>query len=501
LTVILFDYLQDFKPRIHISESDYAVLTKGWALCDEDGNLGPEQFEAALRNQMKLFTQRQLSNALILGTSSRAELVQLGTLKVVLREQAKLHDDQRLRDEADAATSNRLEAMHCDLAGLQMELRELIGYVRGDKPSKESVATNPPMSSINFTGHIRDSEFTGFKEEAACPNDFDSLVVSLSPRTIKFTESDSNVADISSAVVNRQGAMSDFSYSSGRVPLIQTQLEQDTLLYVKHDINGQPSLDYSAGIRSKAQICEAFGCQTPDDDNDDDNDDNDQNSSPLEKSNNRCQKDKNPQFLKLPVALPPFSENEKKSGSVSCEVAMRHDENIIVNEGDVDLQVHSKSSIGSTSNIDYSISEKKAGENYALTDFSQKPLPVGLFVKNGPASDFDLLGQPQTESPGAKTNLQGILGKSRIVKSASEIQWSQRINSQSAQDSYSVLPQAKVFPLNRQEQKTMLAMSKSESSDVGLPGPAKTSQQPRLGSNFENIFNFDSKGTMSNFTI
>jgi hypothetical protein len=63
------------------------VLTQGGRLCDAEGNLGPDHFEASMRGQLKLFAQRQLTNTLLLGASSHAELVQLKTLKALLREQ------------------------------------------------------------------------------------------------------------------------------------------------------------------------------------------------------------------------------------------------------------------------------------------------------------------------------------------------------------------------------------------------------------------------------
>ena len=79
--------MQDFEPPIHVSESDYAVFTQGGALCDEQGNLGPAHFEAALRAQLTLYAQRQLSGALVVGSTTRIEFVQLATLKTLLREQ------------------------------------------------------------------------------------------------------------------------------------------------------------------------------------------------------------------------------------------------------------------------------------------------------------------------------------------------------------------------------------------------------------------------------
>ncbi len=60
-------------------------------LCDARGGLGPEEFEVAMRRQLRLFAQRQLSDAMAVGhAGTKAELIQMGTLKDLLREQARL---------------------------------------------------------------------------------------------------------------------------------------------------------------------------------------------------------------------------------------------------------------------------------------------------------------------------------------------------------------------------------------------------------------------------
>ena len=59
-------------------------------MCNARGELGPEEFESAMRQQLRLFVQRQLSDAMAVGhAGTKAELVQLGTLKNLLREQAR----------------------------------------------------------------------------------------------------------------------------------------------------------------------------------------------------------------------------------------------------------------------------------------------------------------------------------------------------------------------------------------------------------------------------
>ncbi len=51
---------QDFKPQIHISESDFATITLDGTLCNSVGKLGAEQFETVFRRLLKLYTQRQV---------------------------------------------------------------------------------------------------------------------------------------------------------------------------------------------------------------------------------------------------------------------------------------------------------------------------------------------------------------------------------------------------------------------------------------------------------
>ena len=48
---------QDFHPRIHLTDSDYASVTASGTLCAEDGRLGAAEFEAAMRRQLLLYAQ------------------------------------------------------------------------------------------------------------------------------------------------------------------------------------------------------------------------------------------------------------------------------------------------------------------------------------------------------------------------------------------------------------------------------------------------------------
>ena len=47
--------VQDFTPHIHLTESDFAAITAGGALCDAAGDLGPREFEEAMRRQEHIY--------------------------------------------------------------------------------------------------------------------------------------------------------------------------------------------------------------------------------------------------------------------------------------------------------------------------------------------------------------------------------------------------------------------------------------------------------------
>ena len=81
-------FIQDFTPRIHISEEDFNIMTRGGSLLDENGQLGLVQFEEVMREQIKQFVRRQITNTLIIGPNSvDSEIVQLSTMKAILQEQ------------------------------------------------------------------------------------------------------------------------------------------------------------------------------------------------------------------------------------------------------------------------------------------------------------------------------------------------------------------------------------------------------------------------------
>ena len=82
--------LQDFTPRIHVTASDFASFTQNGALCDEEGQLGPREFEHVMRYHIRHLTQSKLA---LTASESRsgddAESMQLSAIKLLLMEQTR----------------------------------------------------------------------------------------------------------------------------------------------------------------------------------------------------------------------------------------------------------------------------------------------------------------------------------------------------------------------------------------------------------------------------
>ena len=87
----------NFRPQIHINPEDFAALTEDGSLCNDEGGIGPVEFENIMLRQMKFFIQRQLSDMLNNGNPSEYEACSLECLKLVMLEQAWLSvENQKL---------------------------------------------------------------------------------------------------------------------------------------------------------------------------------------------------------------------------------------------------------------------------------------------------------------------------------------------------------------------------------------------------------------------
>jgi hypothetical protein len=103
------NHRQDFTPRINLSEEDFAIMTRGGQLLDEDGLLSIEAFEVVLKDQVKRFVQRQLTNILAIGRCSNAEEVQLSTMKAILHEQVAEHVFAEVREQINYFAKKKLK--------------------------------------------------------------------------------------------------------------------------------------------------------------------------------------------------------------------------------------------------------------------------------------------------------------------------------------------------------------------------------------------------------
>ena len=54
---------QDFKPPIHMSDSDFVSLTANTTRCDANGCIGLEAFDRIMRQQLTAYTQAILSRS------------------------------------------------------------------------------------------------------------------------------------------------------------------------------------------------------------------------------------------------------------------------------------------------------------------------------------------------------------------------------------------------------------------------------------------------------
>ena len=79
---------QNFKPRIHMTDSDFQSITEG--LLNADGQLGPVQFEAVMKRQIKNVIQTKLALVGGMRSTEDLEFMQFGALKMVLLEQVDL---------------------------------------------------------------------------------------------------------------------------------------------------------------------------------------------------------------------------------------------------------------------------------------------------------------------------------------------------------------------------------------------------------------------------
>ena len=132
---------QDFTPPIHLTESDFVAITARKVnedgtvsqLCGENGEMTADQFEQAIRKQIQLFAQRQLSDVLAQGEANELDFASMAMIKIIATEQ--LRTDQTIRGmqkvisqvsgKADG-TEQRLRTMDGQLDELDSLVDELL---------------------------------------------------------------------------------------------------------------------------------------------------------------------------------------------------------------------------------------------------------------------------------------------------------------------------------------------------------------------------------------
>mmetsp|Transcript_52972 Transcript_52972/g.139581 ORF Transcript_52972/g.139581 Transcript_52972/m.139581 type:complete len:651 (-) Transcript_52972:1867-3819(-) len=76
----------DFKPRIYVSDSDFVGITKDGALCNQQGLLGPDEFERVMREQIRIHTEMSVSQSITMSFENEGLSV-LIALKHLMMEQ------------------------------------------------------------------------------------------------------------------------------------------------------------------------------------------------------------------------------------------------------------------------------------------------------------------------------------------------------------------------------------------------------------------------------
>ena len=77
---------QDMTPPIFVSDSDFIAITKDSTLCNEQGHLGPKEFENVMREQIRLYTQQRLSSTSEFWAVSDEDFTELASIKQILLE-------------------------------------------------------------------------------------------------------------------------------------------------------------------------------------------------------------------------------------------------------------------------------------------------------------------------------------------------------------------------------------------------------------------------------
>jgi hypothetical protein len=112
------------------------ILTRNGALCDSTGTLGFKEFEACMREQIRFYAQRKLSESLVHDSFTAPELAQIGAIKVILHELLRVSELQKGKYDQESKAVNECipqidnrshSRILAELQILRAELHSLLG--------------------------------------------------------------------------------------------------------------------------------------------------------------------------------------------------------------------------------------------------------------------------------------------------------------------------------------------------------------------------------------
>ena len=83
---------QPFQPKLHLTDADFVSITRNGQLCDEEGGLGPQEFDQVMREQVRVHTLQSLSIDPAFMLPHEEAFSRRGSAKMILMELQRLGD-------------------------------------------------------------------------------------------------------------------------------------------------------------------------------------------------------------------------------------------------------------------------------------------------------------------------------------------------------------------------------------------------------------------------
>ena len=164
---------QDFVPRIHVTPSDFASITDNGALCDGRGQLGPAEFEAVMRRQIRHLAQARLALDADAGgarTPDEAEFMQFGTLKLMFMEQTRAEAELREVRAGLRAILRRLDPAAAPPAPAKAEdVHDVADGGPEPRGGGSSVQNDSDVTASESDVSTSESAAEGPQDSSACP--------------------------------------------------------------------------------------------------------------------------------------------------------------------------------------------------------------------------------------------------------------------------------------------------------------------------------------------